>query len=716
MVVRQLHASLVESLVLRWANSDLIRHITAGKEEALAQAHELAVSEQTLARQNTLLQSILSCMQESLLAADENGRFIVFNQSAQQTLGIGATGKSLLVRDINTGIYLPDQYTPCPMEHLPLIRAMRGEGVMEAELFIRRLGEDEGHWVSVNARPLVDDQGVLRGGVAIGRDISAQKRTLDMLRAHGQRLVEAQKLANMGSWEWEIATNTVTWSDELWYLYGLTPGQFPLSYESFIDRLVPEDRELVSEVISTALRKCELFAFDHRIIRADGCIRSMQSRGTVVLDREGTPIRMLGSEQDITERIETEEQLRFQKTLLECQGEASPDGILVVDAARHWISYNHRFIEMWNIPEHISEARSSDAALQWVRDKVVDSQSFIEKIRSLYGDEHKNEKLQDKVLLRDGRVFEQYSAPVTDAEGRSYGRVWHYHDITDRHVAEQQKAEFVSMVSHELRTPLTSIRASLGLLVGSGLGELSGPGRRMVEIAVANSDRLIRLINDILDTEQMEAGNVSLDKQACDVGTLMTQAVETMHGLAESAQVRLSVHPLSALLWADPDRVLQTLTNLLSNAIKFSPPASTVQVSARREGQQVVVQVKDQGRGIPADKLETIFDRFQQVFATDRREKDGAGLGLAICRNIVRQHGGRIWVESEQGKGSIFFVAFPLAQKDGVSENGGPVRDPAVPTAKPVSRRQAGGGSTNTFYRYRALWSRRYVGILRQTV
>ena len=182
----------------------------------------------------------------------------------------------------------------------------------------------------------------------------------------------------------------------------------------------------------------------------------------------------------------------------------------------------------------------------------------------------------------------------------------------------------------------------------------------MLEIAVSNTDRLVRLINDILDLERMESGKMSMEKQTCNAADLMTQAVDSVRDLAEKAGVTLSVSPHSARIWVDPDRIIQALINLLSNAIKFSPRGRTIWLSATPQEDQILFQVKDQGRGIPQEKRESIFERFQQVDASDRREKGGTGLGLPITRSIVQQHGGRIWVESTLGQGSTFSFTLPL--------------------------------------------------------
>jgi signal transduction histidine kinase/CHASE2 domain-containing sensor protein len=240
-------------------------------------------------------------------------------------------------------------------------------------------------------------------------------------------------------------------------------------------------------------------------------------------------------------------------------------------------------------------------------------------------------------------------------------------DMTERQAIARMKDEFVSIVSHELRTPITSIRGSLGLLGTGKLGNLSSKGQRMLDIAINNTDRLIRLINDILDLERIESGKITLSKQPCDLAELLQQAAETMQVMADSAGVKLSVSAVSIRFMGDSDRLLQVLTNLLSNAIKFSPSGSMVWLTAQTQPAApgspltplLLIQIKDQGRGIPADKLSLIFERFQQVDVSDARQKGGTGLGLSICSAIVQQHGGKIWVESQVDVGSTFHVLLP---------------------------------------------------------
>lgn len=293
-------------------------------------------------------------------------------------------------------------------------------------------------------------------------------------------------------------------------------------------------------------------------------------------------------------------------------------------------------------------------------------------------------------LRKDGHLIDVFltMSPVKDVTGKIVGTSVIARDVTDRRAVERMKNEFISIVSHELRTPLTSLRGSLGLLLTGKMGMLSEKGNRMLEIAVNNTDRLVRLINDILDLESLESGKVASSKQLHNIENLIDQAVETMQAMADKAAIALEVSSVSTWCNVDSDRLLQVLTNLLSNAIKFSPPGSTVRLEAKLLSPQesggknqeengssdtlssltrtssscptLLITVQDQGRGIPADKLEAIFERFQQVDASDTRQKGGTGLGLAICRAIVEQHNGKIGVESRLGEGSTFYLSLPV--------------------------------------------------------
>lgn len=271
---------------------------------------------------------------------------------------------------------------------------------------------------------------------------------------------------------------------------------------------------------------------------------------------------------------------------------------------------------------------------------------------------------EDVYVRADASTFdvEITASPLVD-EDLPRGAVVVFRDVTQRREVDRMKNEFLSVVSHELRTPLTSIRGSLDLLSSGVLGELSPQARSMTAIAAESSERLTRLINDILDLERIESGDRSVHAVPVDAADLLTRSATEMAGLADTSGVEVVVEPSTGRVLADADRIVQTLTNLLSNAIKFSDAGQAVHLDARADGGgHVLFRVRDEGRGIPEDKLDTIFQRFEQVDSSDARQKGGTGLGLAISRGIVERHGGRIWAESELGSGTTVMFTLPAVR------------------------------------------------------
>jgi signal transduction histidine kinase/CheY-like chemotaxis protein len=268
-------------------------------------------------------------------------------------------------------------------------------------------------------------------------------------------------------------------------------------------------------------------------------------------------------------------------------------------------------------------------------------------------------------FLRAQRTIRDLAAQLTQAREQHHQ---HSLQLSQRSELDTLKDEFISTVSHELRTPLTSIRGALGLLSSGIIGDVDAKALNLLRIAVTNTDRLIRLINDILDLERMESGRAPLQIRRCSLRDLSQQAIETMTAMADANTVHLALEPFTVAQAASPealffdgdaDRILQVLTNLLSNAIKFSPPASTIRVYTEATSDSILLKIVDEGRGIPPDKLDSIFDRFQQVEPSDARQKGGTGLGLAICRSIVQQHSGSIWAQRNLGPGTTLYVMLP---------------------------------------------------------
>jgi signal transduction histidine kinase len=250
--------------------------------------------------------------------------------------------------------------------------------------------------------------------------------------------------------------------------------------------------------------------------------------------------------------------------------------------------------------------------------------------------------------------------------------------ITERHrQLEAMKYSFVTAVSHELRTPLTAIRGSLEVLDDGDAGVLPPTARRVVTVAARGTQRLSRLVEDIIDLERLESGRFGFRPTPQDLHLLLVDAAESLTPLAHSAGVELVVGPGHADVVCDSDRVLQVLVNLVGNAVKFTPPGATITLDAALRNGEVEVTVRDQGRGIPDDQLAAVFDRFHQVDAELDQAKGGTGLGLTITRHIVEGHGGRIWVDSILGEGTTFHFTLPAVTPTEVS----PAAEDVLPLA-----------------------------------
>ncbi len=235
-----------------------------------------------------------------------------------------------------------------------------------------------------------------------------------------------------------------------------------------------------------------------------------------------------------------------------------------------------------------------------------------------------------------------------------------FHEMSDAlEEASRYKQEMLAMVSHDLRSPLMSVQVSLALMQSGALGDLPAGATKEASIAEKNASRLIKMINELLDIERLESGRFELDLQEGDLLEIVDRAVAGIDALARAKNITIKTpdHSMSALF--DADRVEQIFTNILSNAVKFSPENAVVSISLKKDQEFVEVRMADEGPGVPAEKRETIFERFRQTGADKEAEKMGSGLGLAIARALMIEHKGSIAVEDNPAGGSVFVLKFP---------------------------------------------------------
>ncbi len=313
------------------------------------------------------------------------------------------------------------------------------------------LAAKSGAFVDVEFVSNVYDIGAKRVVQCNIRDITDRKRAEAQLRASEANLAKSQEMAHLGSWELDLSnlddinTNPLLWSDEIFRILGYAHGEFEPSNDAFFRAVHPGDRETLSRMMGEAIGGGRPYSVDHRILLPDGQERVVHAQGEIVYDAEtGKPLKMIGLGQDITEQRQAEAQLRFQKTLLEAQSEASPDGILALGQDGKILSHNQRYVQMWSIPPGVVAARDNAQFRQVVLDQVVNPEQVLSKAQHLY--DHKDKRSHDEIFLRDGRVFDRYSSPIVSGEGAYHGRVWYFRDITERKRAEEALRESLEML------------------------------------------------------------------------------------------------------------------------------------------------------------------------------------------------------------------------------------------------------------------------------
>ncbi len=289
--------------------------------------------------------------------------------------------------------------------------------------------EFRGRWFEVLVEPLKDGQGQILGCAGVAVDATERRLFEVELAASRRRMEEAQRVAHVGSFEWEVEPNVVTWSDELHRIYGIERGQFGGTYEAFLERVHPDDLAYTKNVVFDAFRSIKPFLYDHRIVRPDGGVRMLHTRGDVIVDERGKPLRIVGSCWDVTELKDTTRNLERALSLLQATINATADGILVVDREGKVTAHNERFLTLWKIPAELAEQRDDERLLAFVFDQLEDPDGFLRGVSELYG--HPDRESVDILRFKDGRVFERYSTSQRIGE-QVVGRVWSFRDVTER--------------------------------------------------------------------------------------------------------------------------------------------------------------------------------------------------------------------------------------------------------------------------------------------
>jgi signal transduction histidine kinase/CHASE3 domain sensor protein len=390
--------------------------------------------------------------------------------------------------------------------------------------------------------------------------------------------------------------------------------------------------------------------------------------GIVVLAVFGITLPLLYRE--LRQRQRTEDELRERNASLRAaraEGqatiEAASEGIVLVAPDGRVLSANHRFLELFDLPAERVVGRDLAAMETFIRGWFADPSRVLELTAGLAADTERTITADLDVVAPVPRRLQLFTTPVMGPEGEHLGRLYTLRDVTHEREVERMKSEFVAMVSHELRSPLTSIKGYVDLVLEGEGGPVTDEQREFLGVAIENADRLLALINDLLDIATIEAGHLEVRIEPFDIAAVITQVTRVLdpQRLARRQTLTVTIDEGLPAASGDPQRTAQVLTNLVSNAIKYTPPGGHIEVSARACGDVIEVAVRDDGPGFSEDEAAHAFDRFYRAQNRSTREAGGTGLGLAISRSLVELQHGTIRLESAPGQGSTFTVTLPTA-------------------------------------------------------
>ncbi len=614
--------------------------------------------ESALTVERNFVSAVLDTAGALVAVFDTAGRIVRFNRACELAAGYDF---NILVGRYLWDKVIPNEDVPDAMRHFEQMRSGQFPATFENR-WINRNGTIRR--ISWSANALFDGGGQLAFVITTGIDVTGQREAEIAIReseARYRQLVEGSlgmvcthdltgKLLSVNAHGAQSVGRTV---EQLLgkSLTDVMETSQRASFGRYLTRVkeTGEDRGLMH--LCHTNRETLVIAYRNKLI--------------AVPDRDPY---VLGFGVDITEQVRVEGRLRTLTRQSDSILESVGEGIFGIDlegkitiinsVAAQTLGYKHEELFGRDMHEVAHHSRADGSPYPSEECPVFQTLTNLNTVR-----------ISNEVFWRkDGSSFpvEYVARPQieTDSKGESTGKavgvVVAFTDTTERRALDRMKDEFISTVSHELRTPLTSLRAALGLVTGGALSKRPEKMQQMLEIALGNTDRLVRLVNDILDLERISSGKAELQSTMCSMDDLLTRASALQQAAAAKANIHVITKSGGVEVWADPDRILQALTNLISNAIKFSPAGSQIQLRARTiDDAEALIEVEDHGRGIPADKLEHIFERFHQVDASDSRAMGGTGLGLAICRSIINQHGGRIWATSVQGRGTAFHFILP---------------------------------------------------------
>jgi PAS domain S-box-containing protein len=509
-------------------------------------------------------------------------------------------------------------------------------------------------------------------GVTLIVDLSAQKAAVQELADARRHLRLALDSARLGTWELDVASGTTYWDDRTREVLG-RPGDGLIATEDAVAAIHPDDRELSVAAFQDTIRSetLDMYEMEKRIVRPDGSVRWTVWTGLLKRDAEGTPVRMVGTLEDVTAVREAREQLRENEQRFRVMTEALPQIVWTADATGEVDFYNHRWREYsgvtpelgygegWRVVVHPEDEQATMFAWQHA---VATGGPYEIEHRIRRHDGEFRWQLSRGVPLRDdaGNVVRWFGT-ATDIHEQKLLETELRAARDAAEAASQAKSQFLAVMSHELRTPLTAVIGFTDLLDTGVLGELTDQQRGPLKRISSSAWGLVQIIDEILTFSRADAGREQVRPASVEVVDLVRSAVDMLEPEAGRNGLTLSLeHEVPGItIHSDAGKIRQIVVNLVGNAVKFTECGEVRVAVLPWGGDGVEVRVTDTGPGIPPEQQDRIFEPFTQLDQTSTRVKGGTGLGLTVCRRLARLLGGEIAVESAAGRGSTFSLVLP---------------------------------------------------------
>jgi PAS domain S-box-containing protein len=618
------------------------------------------------------LAALVESSNDAIIGKTRDGIITSWNKGAEKIYGYRAD--EIIGKHITT-LAAPSRHAEI---HEFLEKISKGETVAHYES--ERIRKDGGLiQVALTLSPIRDTSGTVAGVSTIARDITERKKVEFILRQSEEALKEAQRIAHLGSWHMDLATNEVVWSEMLYEMYGFDPALPPPLYTESMKLFTPESWERLSSSIARTTETGIPYELELEMVPKNGGTKWMLARGELVRDEHGTPIRVRGVVMDITGRKQAEQQLqRSEHGLSEAQRIAHLGNweLNLENNALIWSDEIYRIFEI----DKDQFGASYDAFLNAIH---PDDRA---KVNKAYTDSVANKVPYDivhRLQMPDGRIkyVNEKCETYYSNDGKAIRSIGTVHDVTELKLAENKITElnrnleqrviertaqldaankeleaFAYSVSHDLRAPLRAIDGFSGIVLEEYQDKLDDEGKRLLSVVRENSKRMGQLIDDILKFSR--AGRLELSNSEIDMEAMAHEVFAELQPVMDERKLHVEIEHLTPV-FGDRAMMRQVFINLLSNALKFSHKLdfAKIKVGCSVEGGEAVYYVKDNGAGFDMQYADKLFGVFQRLHS--EAEFEGTGIGLAIVKRIVTRHGGRVWAEGKIGEGAAIYFALP---------------------------------------------------------